>query len=295
MTIHIMLKFIKVRLLKRIGGSCMLFKKIFEQGTVNGVDFGNGTASIQGVKLNVYCYSLDGILIDTAAQSLEKEFKPFFDKLDIDKIVITHFHEDHTGYAHTLQQKRQLPIYMNDLMIDDCTKRADYPLYRKFFWGKRKPFQAKPIGKTFQSRNATWDVIDTPGHAIDHIAFLNRETGQLFSGDLYCQERTKVVLREESVPAIIESLKRVLTYDFGDVFCSHAGYLKDGRTALQRKLDYLEELQGHIIELHEKGLSEKEITTTLFPKKYPITFFSSGEWGSNHIIHSILEQHYLTL
>lgn len=60
--------------------------------------------------------------------------------------------------------------------------------------------------------HATWDVIETPGHAIDHLAFLNRETGQLFTGDLYCQEMTKVILREESIPTIIESLKRVLTF-----------------------------------------------------------------------------------
>src|SRR5690625_2901796 len=51
------------------------------------------------------------------------------------------------------------------------------------FWGKRRPFQAKPIGQTFNSRNATWDVIETPGHTKDHLSFLNQETGQLFTED----------------------------------------------------------------------------------------------------------------
>lgn len=60
---------------------------------------------------------------------------------------------------------------MNDIMIGYCEKKADYPMYRKIFWGKRSPFHAKAIGKTFSTRNATWDVIDTPGHAIDHLAF----------------------------------------------------------------------------------------------------------------------------
>lgn len=284
-----MLKFRYIGLFEESGDICMLFKKNFEQGKVNGVDFGNGTVSFRAVKLNVYCFFLDGVLIDTAAQSLEKEFKPFFEGLDIEQVVITHFHEDYTGCAEFLQSQRQLPIFMNDLMIDYCSRKADYPLYRKLFWGKRRPFQATPIETTFQSRNATWDVINTPGHAKDHLAFLNRETGQLFSGDLYCQEKTKVVLREESVPTIIESLKRVLTYEFDDVFCCHAGYLKEGRLALQRKLDYLLELQGRIIELHEKGMAENEIKATLFSKKYPIVFFSSGEWDSIHIINSVLE------
>src|SRR5690606_7511166 len=98
--------------------------------------------------------------------------------------------------------------------IASCAQPADYPLYRKLFWGKRKPFHARAMPETFQSRTAAWDVIDTPGHAHDHKAFLNRDTGQLFTGDLFVNERTKVVLAEENIPDIIKSLDRVLKYDF---------------------------------------------------------------------------------
>ncbi|WP_374722203.1 MBL fold metallo-hydrolase [Peribacillus tepidiphilus] len=269
----------------------MLFKKNFAQKTVNGVQMGNGTVSFQRVKLNVHCFFLDGVLIDTGAKSLERLFKAFFKHLDIDKVVMTHFHEDHTGCAAFLQEELQLPLFMNDIMIEYCMKKADYPIYRQLFWGKRRPFRAEPIGETFHSPNATWRVIKTPGHAIDHLAFLNDETGQLFTGDLYCQERTKVVLREENIPVIIESLKKILTYDFEDVFCSHAGYLNNGRTALKRKLDYLLDLQGNILKLYDEGKTPEDINTTLFPKKYPITFFSSGEWDSIHIVRSIIKQH----
>jgi endoribonuclease LACTB2 len=269
----------------------MLVKKNFQQQTIGSVQIGNGTVALQGVKLNVHCFVVDGVLIDTGAKSLEKEFKPFFKQQDIDQVVITHFHEDHTGGAAFLQEELQLPIYMNDRMLDYCKKKADYPFYRKLFWGKRKPFQAKAIGKTFSSRHAKWDVIETPGHAIDHLTFLNRETGQLFTGDLYCQEKTKVVLREESVPTTIASLKHVLTYEFGEVFCCHAGYLEDGRAALQKKLEHLLDLQGIIIKLHEDGMSPIQISKTLFPKKYPIILFSSREWDSLHIVNSILEEY----
>lgn len=269
----------------------MLLRKTFNQETIQGVQAANGTVAFQGVKLNVLCFVVDGVLIDTGSASLEKEFQPFFKQQDIDQVVITHFHEDHTGCAAFLQKELQLPIYMSDIKLDYCKQKPDYPLYRKVFWGKRHPFHAKAIGKTFSSRNAIWDVIDTPGHAIDHLAFLNRETGQLFTGDLYVQEKTKVILQEESIPTIIGSLQRVLTYDFGEVFCCHAGYLKDGRAALQRKLEYLLDLQGKIIKLYEDGLSPSQISQTLFPKKYPIIFLSRGEWESMHIINSIIQEH----
>lgn len=112
---------------------------------------------------------------------------------------------------------------------------------------------------------------------------------------MYCQEKTKVVLREESIPTLINSLKTVLTYDFEEVFCCHAGYLKDGRLALQRKLEYLLNLQGNILKLHEAGDSPSEIKAKLFPKKYPITFFSSGEWDSLHIINSVIHEQSLSV
>lgn len=266
----------------------MLLKREFRERTINDVHIGKGTVTFQKVKISVHCFIVDGVLIDTSSKSLQKYMEPFLMNGDYDQVVITHHHEDHTGCASLIQKEKNIPIYMDKTCIDYCKKRADYPLYRKVFWGRRPPFEAKPLEKTFSSRNATWDVIKTPGHAIDHVAFLNRETGQLFTGDLYVHEQTKVALRDESIPTIISSLKKVLTYDFDEVFCSHAGFLKNGRKALQRKLNYLQELQEEILYLQKHGLAPKQINNQLFPRKYPITYISSGEWGSIHIINSVL-------
>ncbi|GIO25752.1 MBL fold hydrolase [Ornithinibacillus bavariensis] len=258
-------------------------------GEKSNVGFINGTIMFSSVKLNVYSFNIDGVLIDTGAPRLLKEFKKFFIDVDIDQVVISHSHEDHIGGAAYLQNEHGLPIYMNRMMIEECSRKANYPFYRKMFWGSRKPFEAQELGKTFTSRNAIWDVIETPGHAIDHLSFLNRETGQLFSGDLFVQPRTNVILREESIPTIMESITHVLTYDFGELFCCHAGYVKESRQALIRKLQNLKELEASILELHKQGYHEKEIQRKLFKKKYPITFFSFGEWDSIHIIRSIIK------
>lgn len=257
---------------------------------INGVRFINGVVQFNSVKLNVYCFDTDGVLIDTGPQSLAEEFKPFFEQADVDKVVITHAHEDHTGGAQHLQNEYGLPIFMKNDAIEECARKADYPLYRKFFWGKRRPFEAQAIGDSFKSRNAEWTVIQTPGHAKDHLAFLNQETGQLFTGDLYVHPKTKLILRDESIPTIMSSIERTLSYDFEEVFCCHAGYVKDGRTALQKKLAYLQELQENTLELRKKGYDVREIHARLFTKKYPITLFSFGEWHSMHIIQSIVDE-----
>lgn len=269
----------------------MIFQKHFEAQTINGVRMGNGIIAFRGIKLNVHVFFVDGVLIDTGAQSLAKFFRPFFHQLDMEQVVITHFHEDHTGCAAYLQNTFHAPIFMNGIMIPYCIEKAEYPMYRQAFWGRRKPFRAQAVQESFQSANGTWKVIQTPGHAIDHLAYLNKETGQLFTGDLYCQEKTKGILREESIPDIIQSLQKVLTYDFEDVFCNHAGYVREGRTALRRKLDYLLDIRGNVIKRYQEGYTPEEIKKQLFPRKYPITFFSAGEWDPIHIIYSILKQH----
>ncbi len=255
---------------------------------ISGVTYMNGTVKLGSVSLNVCSFVTDGVLIDTGASRLLPVFKSFFDEADFDKVVITHHHEDHTGGARYIQETKNAPIYMNEKMIESVKKRATYPLYRKIFWGVRKPFDARPIGEMFESRSAKWTVIETPGHAIDHVAFLNQETGQLFSGDLFVHPETKLILREESIQQIIESIERVLTYDFGEMFCCHAGYVKDGKKAFKKKHSYLTELRDRVLDLAAKGYTADEIYKRIFPKTYPLVYFSFGEWHSKHIIHSIL-------
>lgn len=267
----------------------MFFKKNAFEGQVNGVSYLNGQVSFQKIQLNVYSFFIDGILIDTGSQSLHKYFEPFISEADFDQVMLTHHHEDHTGCAAFIEKNRKAPIYIDEKSIQYCQQPADYPLYRQLFWGRRNPFSAQPVPDTFTSRNAIWEVIDTPGHAHDQKAFLNKDIGQLFTGDLFVNEKIKVALAEESIPDTIKSLQRVLSYDFDEVFCNHAGFVEKGRVALGRKLENLLTIQDKVLTLDKQGDSANEICTKLFPKKYPIHKFSGGEWDSLHIITSILD------
>lgn len=273
----------------------MIFKKQTVRSEQSDVQFMNGTITGGGVRLNVHSFCVDGVLIDTGSASLLANFSSFFQDVDFDQVILTHHHEDHTGGANYIEEHFHAPIKMHPLFIEECQKRASYPFYRKLFWGSRKPFFAEALGNRFSSRTTDWHVIETPGHAADHVALLHENNGQLFSGDLYVHPETKVILRDESIPQIIKSIKRLLPYDFGEMFCCHAGYVKDGKKALHRKLDYLINLQGEILYLAEKGLDEREITSRIFPKSYPITFFSFGEWNSKHIIRSVLQDSFINL
>lgn len=236
----------------------------------------------------VFIYLVDGMLVDTGPERFEPELIPFYKNVSFDIVALTHSHEDHSGTAPWIQENLKVPVYIHPKGIAICSQPTPYPKYRQDTWGMRKEFRAETMKNTIQSRNKEWTVIYTPGHADDHISLFDRDTGTLFSGDLYVRTKTKVIMRSESVPQIMKSIQTVLTYDFGPMFCSHAGYIQDGKAKMQQKLEYLENLYGEVKYLNEQGLPVKEIDGKLFQRKYPITFISEGEWDSLYIVSSIV-------
>lgn len=254
----------------------------------SGVVMAKGTTDSSRGSMDIHVFLVDGLLIDTGPLTLLEEFIPFFESAEYDKVILTHHHEDHTGGARWIQEHRDVPLYIHPLAIELCAKDGEYPLYRKMVWGKRPAFQANPLPHTFQSRTHSWEAIHVPDHAFDHMALLNHSTGTLFSGDLYVTPRPKIMLSFESVPVIMESIRKVLTYDFADMYCSHAGYVKNGKEMLKKKLVYMENLSGEIIELYKQGLSCEEIKVKLMPTEYPIIKISNHEWDTLHFITSVV-------
>src|SRR6185312_5639646 len=135
-------------------------------------------------------------------------------------------------------------------------------------------FNPIAIGDTYKTANYHWDVIHTPGHSHDHVALYNREKKWMFSGDLFVQSTQKSLFAFESVPEIIKSLKKLLTYEFETLICSHAGVIREGRKAIEKKLNFLQSVQQEVGMFHQKGLSPKEIRKKLFPKSHPMHYFS---------------------
>lgn len=257
----------------------------------NGVTCVEGKVVRTGRKIGtVYVFLVDGMLIDTGPQCLLEDFIPFYEQHSFDLVSLTHSHEDHSGCGSWIKKNKNVPIYVHEKGIQFCRQGATYPLYRQMTWGSKEPFQPIAIGEKIQSRTLEWEVIYTPGHADDHVAFFNSETGKIFTGDLFVSPWTKVIMASESIQVIMNSIRHLLTYDFECMFCSHAGYVKDGRKRLEQKLDYLEDISSKTLQLYNNGFTIEEINNQLFPKKYPIIEFSKGEWDSLHIITSIINE-----
>lgn len=262
-------------------------REIFQHEDVFGVKC---TIKTPQIAMSVHSYVIDGVLIDTGSKTLRHEFELFFKEADFNKIVLTHFHEDHTGNAALLQQQYGAPIFIHQMATHLTEQQQRVPLYRKQVWGDVETFSSKPLPGTFQSRNDNWTVIDTPGHTKDHVSFYNASKGILFTGDLFITPKVKVIIVDENILDTLQSLKKIVTMDFDEIYCQHAGRLKKPHQMIQLKIDYLEELEGKVLKLQKEGKDIHEITAELFPRINPIVHASNTEWSPVHMVRAFLNR-----
>jgi glyoxylase-like metal-dependent hydrolase (beta-lactamase superfamily II) len=70
-----------------------------------------GYSPIGKPQLSVYCYLIDNVLIDTAQTNCQEKVLKAFENKIIDKILITHWHEDHSGNTAKLAKFHNAQVY----------------------------------------------------------------------------------------------------------------------------------------------------------------------------------------
>lgn len=85
-------------------------------------------------------------------------------------------------------------------------------------------------------------------------------------------------MNSESIPLIMSSIQKLLTYDFESMFCSHVGYIEDEKKMLQLKLDDLESLYREVEGLHKLGNSIDKINENFFRESTQLSPYP-GESG----------------
>jgi glyoxylase-like metal-dependent hydrolase (beta-lactamase superfamily II) len=209
--------------------------------------------------MSVFFYIADGMVIDTGQRNMQKYVLELLKDKNPAQVLLTHHHEDHSGNAAAINRVRHIPVRGHSL----TAKKMDAPFrilpYQHYIWGRTTPVKISPLTPIIETERLRFRPIHTPGHSKDHTVYLEEQNGWLFSGDLYLGDKIKFFRSDERITDQIASLKKVLEFDFESLFCAHRPCIKNGKTHLRNKLDFLEEFYGNILILMQKGFSEKEI------------------------------------
>lgn len=226
-------------------------------GLVNGYEMGYGL--IGRPYMSVYFYLIDDTLIDTGQPLMRSYFVDLIKSLDISQILLTHFHEDHSGNAAVAKKMKDLPVYGHPITAAKLEQGFSILPYQYAMWGKAKPVQIVPLPPAIRTSGHTLIPIHTPGHSKDHTVFLESNEGWLFSGDLFLAPEIKYFRADECFVDSVKSLYKVLELDFQTLFCSHRPTLINGKAMILRKLDYFQNLFGEISIFMDKGYSDSDI------------------------------------
>ena len=248
-----------------------------------------GYAPLGKPLMSVICYYVDGLLIDTGAHNANRSFQKMTNHLSIDQVTLTHYHEDHSGNARYIQNTRNVPIYGHPLTVEKMAHGFTLKPYEHYMWGAAKPVRLEPIPACIETNQYIFEYYHTPGHAEDHLVYLEKNNGWLFSGDMFLATRIKYFRKDECLATLIDSLKRIEQLDFDTVFCGHNPQLKNGKAMIRKKLKYLQSFRDSIYSLLEKGMTTQEVCTELCHKEDRFTlYFTLGDVSFKNMVLSAI-------
>lgn len=240
--------------------------------------------------MNVHCFIVDGILIDTAQSLMRKDLMSILKTRKIDKVLLTHFHEDHSGNAAEIKRSFNIPVYGHPLTIKKMGKGYRILPFQHLMWGKADLLDMELVPPIIKGNSIELEPVHTPGHSKDHTVYYEKKQGWLFSGDLYLADKIKYFRADENFHDTIASLKKVLSLDFNSLFCAHCPQPAKGRKLILKKLEYLKNFKGETNRLHKQGHDIKSIIEKMNMKEAAlIKLFTFGNVSLAHMVRSSIE------
>lgn len=240
--------------------------------------------------LEVRCYAVDGLLIDSGLHSLAAQVLSFSAAQGVRQAVLTHHHEDHSGNAQALQDQ-QVRVSASAATCERLVRGFGILPYQRLLWGQapRATLSPLPAEATIVTPRHRFAVLAAPGHCDDQIALYEAENGWLFTGDAFLGEHVKNFRRDEDFARVRDSLSRLGQLDFEALFCAHKPVVRGGRAALQRKLSQLLEIEGQVRALHARGWPLSRIARqVLGPERKLVYALTLGDVSKYNLVRSIV-------
>ncbi|TYO95820.1 glyoxylase-like metal-dependent hydrolase (beta-lactamase superfamily II) [Geothermobacter ehrlichii] len=244
----------------------------------------------RGVNTAAICYRFGTALIDSGCANRWRQVRRFVRERPLTHLLLTHHHEDHSGNAARIQKMTGARVLAPALALRPLASGWRMYPYQHLLFGRPKRLQAETVPDSIELEGGyRLQVLAAQGHAADLVCYLEPERGWLFSGDLFIAEKTRYLRRDEDLALLLQSLKKVLRYDFQTIFCGHRGVITDGKRALAAKLAYLEELCAKVRELSRQGVPAKAITRRLLGREDVVSLVTGFQFTKGNLVRACLQ------
>ena len=188
-----------------------------------------------GFNSNVYVVGKNEIgIIDTGASPnyvthVLNEMQKFeLEKENVQKLILTHIHPDHTGGVSGFLKSFDPMIYMHRVDASYLFRQAPPKL------------QILEGGETIEIDKFSFQVIHTPGHSPGGICLYEAEKKLLFSGDTVFSfgniGRTDLPGGDQGL--LIASIEKLLELDVEYLCPGHMPCIKDGNKSIRQSYNF---------------------------------------------------------
>ena len=236
----------------------------------------------RAVGMDVSAYVVRGVMIDTGFHRVRAEVNAARRELRVDAAIVTHWHEDHAGNV-AMFAWHGVPLLVRPDTEITLRERPSIQLYRRVVWGHPPALDAAL--RRFQSD--TLQVIHTPGHSPDHQIVFDRETGTLFSGDLWLGVRSRILHSSEDPYEIVQSLSVAAALAPARMFDAHRGLVDRPMEAIAAKREWLTETLGDVERRIADGWSDAEIVKRVLGGEERAALVSRGDYSRRNLVRAV--------
>lgn len=244
-----------------------------------------------------------GVKTYEAWEALQTQLKDLgYHPNDIEQIILTHHHPDHTGLVEQFPRADALIGHKNNdlwLTRDQEFFKRYVQFYRDFFIASgvpksfkgfmeklEEPMQYGGEGKltTFLEENnrlpghEDWQVIDTKGHAQSHLSFFRESDGAFIGGDHILEHITPNPIiepphdgEEERAKPLVQyrsNLLKCLSLGISTVYPGHGINVTNLDELVPRQLKRQEQRATKVFQmLQEEQQTPYQVCQKLFPKQ----------------------------
>ena len=250
-------------------------------------------------------YLVDGLLIDSGPPAGTDEFKQFITSLPpqqaVEKVIITHWHEDHAGGARFLSEELGIPVYIHKKGIDKVQKGFSYPDYRVFAWGA--PFEPAPAvlplevnSLTTKSGKYTFELLHLPGH-MDRLTIFTAGFGMFPGHEILakniadCDDLIVLIEPTKEWGFVSDSIVPEYQMIFGEPSEDIHEDMEQIHTSLKQLQHHtagIESLHEKVHELQAKGFQDRTIVDELFGEEHPIGLMTNYALSRLNLVRALL-------
>lgn len=166
----------------------------------------------------------DALLVDPAGRS--ERLDALVADRDVAHIAVTHTHDDHVGAVEHYAEKTGAVVWAHEEHVERFTNVVG-----------REPDQTFGEGIRFTIDGSAVDVLETPGHAPDHVSFAT--DGDVLCGDLAVAKGSVVVgAPDGDMIAYILTLLRLQARAPDRLLPAHGPAIRDPLAVLARLVDH---------------------------------------------------------